>query len=401
MTILSICIPTFNRASYLQRLLARLAQELAGTDGQIEVVVSDNASTDDTARICASSPLGTVLRYVRQPRNIGAEANIQSVIRQARGTYAVYLADDDILLWPGIAEALALLDADPDATALYAPWTHVDLVRNRTGRQFYHQTGIATIPRCDYLHLARHILDNRIFSEIFICRTDIYRRIIPGRTDIAFWAFTAPCMLLAFGRLIYAPTPFYGSVTRHFDGDDRTQLGMTEVQRGWDRYRGGLEHLIGLARPQANAHDIAGLIASADVIVRDRMLVALRLRLTHGGDPLESLDLATRLRGLGCEADLPQPLDQIRSAAAIHALGHQIAPVVQGRRLVLAGAFPPEAVAFATSRCGLPVALHSPGRVDGNDIVLIAGNGAGLSPDLDIGAAAFAITEADLLARYP
>ena len=401
MTVLSICIPTYNRAPYLQRLLARLAQELAGTGGQIEVVVSDNASTDGTAQICASSPLGPSLRYVRQPTNIGAEANIQAAIRQARGTYAVYLADDDILLWPGIAAALALLDADPDAAALYAPWVHVDLARNREGSQFYRQTDVATIARRDYLHLARHILDHRVFSEIFICRTDIYRRIVPGRTDIAFWAFTAPCMLLAFGRLIYAPTPFYGSVTRHFDGDDRTQLGTTEVQIGWDRYRGGLEHLIGLARHRADAQTLARLIAQADFMVRDRMLVALRLRLACGGDPLESLDLATRLRGMGSEADLPQPLDKIRSAAAIHALGHQIAPIVGGRRLVLAGAFSAEATAFVTSRCGLPVAAHSPGCVDHEDIVLIAGTGGDLSVHLDIGAAAFAITETDLLARYP
>lgn len=398
MTLLSICIPTFNRADYLKRLLDRLASELQGTEDSIEVVVSDNASTDDTMQICTQSALGGRLRYFRQPRNIGAEANIQSAIRQARGTYAVYLADDDILIWPGIAEALAMLDADPQAVALYAPWQLLDLVDGREGPIFYHQDQPVMIEGRDYLHLARHVLDHGVFSEIFICRTEIYRRIMPGRTDIAFWGFTAPAMLLSFGRLIYGTKPFYGSVLRHFDGDTRAQLGTAETRIGWDRYRGGLEHLIGLARPQADASMLARLTAQAEIMIRDRMLVALRLRLAQGDDPLESLDLATRLRGMGYQDMLPQPLDTIRAHAALHALGSHFAPVLGAERLVLAGQFGPGMADLAAARSGLPVAVAKDGVTD-RDIVLIAGNGSAMPADLATGA--FAITEADLLARFP
>ena len=46
--LLTIGIPTYNRAKFLRRLLEQLRTELAGLDGQVEVLVSDNASTDDT-----------------------------------------------------------------------------------------------------------------------------------------------------------------------------------------------------------------------------------------------------------------------------------------------------------------------------------------------------------------
>ncbi|WP_333693851.1 glycosyltransferase, partial [Phaeobacter italicus] len=51
---LSICIPTFNRASYLRTLLASLAEDLHQLPWPVEVIVSDNASPDETAEVVAA-----------------------------------------------------------------------------------------------------------------------------------------------------------------------------------------------------------------------------------------------------------------------------------------------------------------------------------------------------------
>ncbi|MGI8557472.1 MAG: glycosyltransferase family 2 protein [Solirubrobacteraceae bacterium] len=92
MTLVSIAIPTFNRAATLERALA---SALAQTHPETEILVSDNASTDATAELCAAHA-GRV-RYLRQPRNVGPTENFNTLFRECRGDYVLMLADDDWL----------------------------------------------------------------------------------------------------------------------------------------------------------------------------------------------------------------------------------------------------------------------------------------------------------------
>jgi glycosyltransferase involved in cell wall biosynthesis len=93
-TLVTIAIPTYNRAgSYLpQALRSALAQDYP----QLEIIVSDNASTDHTEELMKgfSDPR---LRYVRHEKNIGGKANWTFCVRQARGTYFLLLHDDDLI----------------------------------------------------------------------------------------------------------------------------------------------------------------------------------------------------------------------------------------------------------------------------------------------------------------
>mgnify|MGYP002623957689 CR=1 FL=1 len=50
--LVSICIPTYNRSEYLLHSLKSLSEQIAKHDGEVEVVISDNASTDDTKEVC-------------------------------------------------------------------------------------------------------------------------------------------------------------------------------------------------------------------------------------------------------------------------------------------------------------------------------------------------------------
>jgi len=91
---LSICIPTRNRAAYLEELLKSIfAQNLQG----VEVIISDNASTDGTAALAAKYP-GVI--YHKNYKNIGFDANVIKVISYARAPYCWLMGDDDIL-YPG------------------------------------------------------------------------------------------------------------------------------------------------------------------------------------------------------------------------------------------------------------------------------------------------------------
>jgi abequosyltransferase len=104
---LSICIPTYNRARYLVSTLSSIAEQV--TD-EVEVVIADNASTDDTEAVVASlKPRFPHLTYFRWPNNMGADRNFLKVIEVARGDYCWFLGSDDKIEDGGIAKVLDCL----------------------------------------------------------------------------------------------------------------------------------------------------------------------------------------------------------------------------------------------------------------------------------------------------
>ncbi len=112
-TLLTIAIPTFNRAAQLSDLLAVLEPQLAGIS-QVEVFVSDNASLDDTAEVirCAQARFaaaGARLRTHRHSSNLGSDANFAFCFRQAAGTFFWMCGDDDLIVPGAVAEVLSLL----------------------------------------------------------------------------------------------------------------------------------------------------------------------------------------------------------------------------------------------------------------------------------------------------
>ena len=73
--LLTIAIPTYNRSESLALLLEILAPQLDG-ESRVELVISDNASSDDTSAVVASfQNRGLKLIYSRNETNLGADAN--------------------------------------------------------------------------------------------------------------------------------------------------------------------------------------------------------------------------------------------------------------------------------------------------------------------------------------
>jgi abequosyltransferase len=103
--LLTIAIPTYNRSRYLRELLSALHDQVV-REPQVELIISDNASPDDTPAVVAEfQEQGLPVRYLRNPENIGADGNFLQCFEQARGKYFWLFGDDDVLL-PG---ALRLL----------------------------------------------------------------------------------------------------------------------------------------------------------------------------------------------------------------------------------------------------------------------------------------------------
>jgi abequosyltransferase len=99
--VLTISIPTYKRAPYLSILLAQLLKELDKLDrrDQVEVLVSDNCSPDDTGEVVQHMMgCGLPVRYILNSENIGSDHNIAQCFNEARGRYVLIMGDDDVLV---------------------------------------------------------------------------------------------------------------------------------------------------------------------------------------------------------------------------------------------------------------------------------------------------------------
>lgn len=99
---LSVVIPTFNRADMLKRALKSIVMQDCKPD---EVIVSDNASTDNTGEVLSGfEGCGFKLTYSRHPENVGMLKNWEHAISLVKTDQFLILADDDYLL-PGCLRA--------------------------------------------------------------------------------------------------------------------------------------------------------------------------------------------------------------------------------------------------------------------------------------------------------
>jgi glycosyltransferase involved in cell wall biosynthesis len=103
-TALSIIIPAYNEAQFLPKLLESLVQQQFA--GELEVVVVDGSSTDDTVAIASSykSRIGN-LHVIEAERDIGHQRNIGAA--QSHNPYLLFL-DADVILPPGTLNAISV-----------------------------------------------------------------------------------------------------------------------------------------------------------------------------------------------------------------------------------------------------------------------------------------------------
>lgn len=111
MTKLSICIPTYNRAEYLDALFESVREAQAILD-VVEFSVSDNASSDSTQQVICKWKAHLNISYIRLTENKGPDANYQSCVAGSNGDFCWFYGSDD-LFRPGlIADVINVLGKD-------------------------------------------------------------------------------------------------------------------------------------------------------------------------------------------------------------------------------------------------------------------------------------------------
>lgn len=116
---LSICIPTYNRGAFIGRLLESIATQ-AGYGCELEVVVSDNASDDDTAMVVEQYRRRLPsLVYHLEATNVGADRNYLKAVALASGDYCWLMGSDDLVEPGGIGAVERILASNSEVGGLY------------------------------------------------------------------------------------------------------------------------------------------------------------------------------------------------------------------------------------------------------------------------------------------
>ncbi len=109
--ILTVAIPTYNRSSKLDIQLEWAFKAISGNWEHCELIVSDNASTDDTTTVCDKwkENLNNLIVF-RQPSNLGSVGNVNFCITHAQGKYVWTIGDDDPIDLDAITSILKILE---------------------------------------------------------------------------------------------------------------------------------------------------------------------------------------------------------------------------------------------------------------------------------------------------
>jgi glycosyltransferase involved in cell wall biosynthesis len=168
----SIGLPVRNGGAFLAEALDHL---LAQRFADLELIVSDNGSVDDTERICrAYAERDPRVRYFREEVNRGATWNHNRVIALARGEYFKLAAHDDLCLPDFVGRCVEVLEREPDAVLCYPRVAIVDAAGRRVRPYRYDWT--AGSPRVRERLRAVTGLRRRCFPVFGVVRTEVLRR---------------------------------------------------------------------------------------------------------------------------------------------------------------------------------------------------------------------------------
>ena len=229
---LSICIPTYNRAGLLRETLTHLTDVC---DDGVEIVISDNASPDDTQEVITSfSQRFRHFRAIRQPIDRGKALNYVAAMSLARGKYFYPLSDDDQIYIVALEDAISIMEEQPRIVAVYAGYEEW---QRSTGQTI---PNMATLQRKDFAQGSYlKIVEEFNFLWNPVCQTDIFQRFNTfDKRSVGCWEVVGS--FLKYGDVSVIPEFFY----KHADTEPRAEYELTEGSEH-DAIRAGFESFFG------------------------------------------------------------------------------------------------------------------------------------------------------------
>jgi glycosyltransferase involved in cell wall biosynthesis len=124
--LISVGLPTYDGARFIRASIESL---LAQDYPDLEIIVSDNASTDETESIVRSYPV----KYIKQPDHINVAENFRKVFAATTGAYFMWAGDHDLWSPNLISTAAEALDRRASVVLAYCPTIQIDADGNEVG----------------------------------------------------------------------------------------------------------------------------------------------------------------------------------------------------------------------------------------------------------------------------
>ncbi len=180
----SVCIPTYNRSKLLREAIEGV---LAQSFTDFELIISDNASEDDT-EIVVRSFGDCRIRYVKQKINIGVVRNFNHCLALAKAHYVTIFHDDDIMLPDNLLLKVRALDENPSVGFVHSKFHLID----EHGDISEYDTNLGRQRTSDLLErghdfLTKGLLDgNPVIQPTVMMRRECYSK-LGGFTEKVIW----------------------------------------------------------------------------------------------------------------------------------------------------------------------------------------------------------------------
>ena len=294
----SVVVPAFNQSGYLREALA---SALMQSMSDLEVIVVDDGSTDDTRAVCASFA-DPRLRYVYQPNDgtMGIGARNHAMLL-ARGEWIAPLDQDDRWATDKLRRQLALVDSDTAVGAVFCRVRFIDESGDATGEQ------VEPLPEGDVLHLLltanRYYVSSGMFRRSLLPRVGLPHESV-GLGDWYLWLSVARHTRVAVLNDLLADYRFHPQ-------------GFQLAQRSAGDYRFWLDHWRFAQAAATRVHVDCRECQQALSVLR-RLISGRQVQVAcdalRAGDPASIVRLALRCAWHARPAGFDQPGVALRQA---------------------------------------------------------------------------------------
>jgi glycosyltransferase involved in cell wall biosynthesis len=223
--LVTAAITTYNRARFLPGALESVFAQTY--DGDVEVLVVDDGSTDDTPKVL--SRYGDRIRVVRQ-ENGGRSAARNTAVREARGPYLSFLDSDDGWLPDKLARQVPALDADERVAIVHG---HVDLIDEHDRPlpdETEHHHELFSAAHRNGVTYAGYAFDCRCFSSALTARVDAIRSVGLYDPSLLLDDYDVYLRVALDWRIVFQEGPAV-ALYRHHPGQMTTyELTMGQIQ---------------------------------------------------------------------------------------------------------------------------------------------------------------------------
>ena len=204
MPLVSIGVPVYNGEKTLSEALSSL---LAQDYKNLEIIISDNGSTDDTPKICKEfANKDKRVTYYRSDENLGSSWNFNRVFDLSNGKYFMWAAHDDFRKKPFVSECVKQMESSPSAALCQTHTTtyivgHKEIICVANLDSFKKDSGLVERYRETLKHFPATAIYG-LYRSSLMKKTRMFEKVIA--TDLAFTQ-----ELSIYGSFIQVPEAYF------------------------------------------------------------------------------------------------------------------------------------------------------------------------------------------------